>query len=45
MKPIISVHNLDLAIPDRKLFSNLSFEIPQGALTCITGEFIFGVIQ
>lgn len=38
MKPIISVHNLDLAIPDRKLFSNLSFEIPQGALTCITGE-------
>lgn len=38
MKSILSVHNLDLSIPNRKLFSNLSFEIPQGSLTCITGE-------
>ncbi|AWZ38839.1 metal ABC transporter ATP-binding protein [Ligilactobacillus murinus] len=38
MKSILSVHNLDLSIPNRKLFSNLSFEIAQGSLTCITGE-------
>ncbi|MBD5069599.1 MAG: ATP-binding cassette domain-containing protein [Lactobacillus sp.] len=38
MKPILTVQELDLVIPNRTLFSKLSFEIPQGALTCITGE-------
>ena len=38
MKPILSVRDLDLTIPDRKLFSGLSFDIPKGSLTCITGE-------
>ena len=38
MDSILKVTDLNLKIPDRTLFSNLSFEIPRGKLTCITGE-------
>lgn len=38
MDSILEVNGLNLSIPDRRLFSNLSFEIPRGSLTCITGE-------
>lgn len=38
MDSILEVKNLNLDIPQRRLFSNLSFDIPKGKLTCITGE-------
>ena len=38
MDYILQVDHLDLRIPQRQLFKDLSFGIPQGALTCITGE-------
>ena len=38
MDSILKVTDLNLKIPERTLFSNLSFEIPRGKLTCITGE-------
>lgn len=38
MKSILKVENLDIKIPERTLFKNLNFEIPQNKLTCITGE-------
>lgn len=38
MKPILTVDDLSIKIPDRTLFKNLKFAIPQNALTCITGE-------
>ena len=38
MDSILTVTNLDLDIPKRRLFNHLSFELPAHKLTCITGE-------
>ena len=38
MENIVSVDGLNIDLPDRRLFENLAFDIPRGALTCITGE-------
>lgn len=38
MEKIISVNGLDIDLPDRRLFENLAFDIPKGALTVVTGE-------
>ena len=38
MENIVSVDGLNIDLPDRRLFENLAFDIPSGALTCITGE-------
>ena len=38
MENIVSVDGLNIDLPDRRLFENLAFDSPRGALTCITGE-------
>lgn len=38
MDSILTVTNLNLDIPKRRLFNHLSFELPAHKLTCITGE-------
>ena len=38
MDSILTVTNLDLDIPKRRLFNHLSFELPAHKPTCITGE-------
>ena len=34
MENIVSVDGLNIDLPDRRLFENLAFDIPRGALTC-----------
>ncbi|MGX5376764.1 metal ABC transporter ATP-binding protein [Ligilactobacillus sp. LYQ135] len=38
MKSILDVDGLTIKIPDKTLFKDLNFSIPQNQLTCITGE-------
>ncbi|KRL05530.1 metal ABC transporter ATP-binding protein [Liquorilactobacillus oeni] len=38
MKTILEVKNLNLRVPEKQLFTNLSFSIPANRLTCMTGE-------
>ncbi|TPR43375.1 ATP-binding cassette domain-containing protein [Apilactobacillus micheneri] len=37
-QPLLSVNNLNVAVQDRTLINNLSFQILPATLTCVTGE-------
>nr|WP_252895165.1 ATP-binding cassette domain-containing protein [Liquorilactobacillus satsumensis] len=38
MKTIIEVKDLNLSVPEKQLFKQLSFSVPANKLTCMTGE-------
>ena len=38
MDTILTVHDLNIDIPNRRLFNKLNFSLPAHKLTCITGE-------
>lgn len=38
MKPILIVNHLNVKVEDQILIKDLSFKIPSGTLTCVTGE-------